>query len=152
MTVVNGGLDELLNWPTPIEMMPEELIEAIVSHSIPVVSGFSAAAPQEGDLRRFLDAGGTLVYGTLAPNTGAKPVDEFRIMQLAGMTPMEMIESATANAANALEMGDVIGTLEVGKRADVIVLDGNIFDDNFLDTITSVVYVVKNGELVIQPE
>jgi len=152
MTVVNGGLDELLSWPTPIEHMPEELIETLVTHSIPVVSAFGAAAPQEGDVRRFLDAGGTLVFGTLSPSTGTEPIDDFRIMELSGMTPMEMIMSATANAAYVLELSDVIGTLEVGKRADVIVLDGNIFEDNFLNTINNVVYVIKNGELVVQPE
>ena len=68
------------------------------------------------------------------------------------MTPMEMIQSATTNAAQVLEMEDMIGTLEVGKQADIIVVDGNPLEDNFLAVIGNVVYVVKNGELVIQPE
>ena len=152
LTAVNAGVDELLSWPTPIESMPDVLIQAIVSRSVPVVSGFSAAAPQEGDLRKFLDAGGTLSYGTLTPNTGGTPVTEFRIMELHGMTPMEMIQSATVNSARVLEMEDSIGTLEVGKQADIIVLDGNPLEDNFLTTIGNVVYVVKNGELVVKPE
>ena len=152
LTSVNAGVDELLSWPTPTEPMPEELIQVIVTQSVPVVSGFSAAAPQEGDLRRFLDEGGTLVYGTLAPNTGGTPVSEFRIMETRGMTPVEMIQSATANAAKVLEMEDKIGTLEVGKQADIIVLEGNPLEDNFLTTIGHVVYVVKNGELVVKPE
>jgi len=152
LTAVNAGVDELLSWPSPIEPMPEELIQTIVSRSVPVVSGFAAAAPQEGDLRRFLDAGGTLSYGTLSPNTGGSPVSEFRIMETHGMTPMEMILSATVNAAKVLEMEDTIGTLEVGKQADLIVLDGNPLDENFITTIGKVIYVIKNGELVIQPE
>ena len=152
LTAVNAGVDELLSWPTPIESMPDVLIQAIVSRSVPIVSGFSAAAPQEGDLRKFLDAGGTLSYGTLTPNTGGTPVTEFRIMELHGMTPMEMIQSATVNSARVLEMEDSIDTLEVGKQADIIVLDGNPLEDNFLTTIGNVVYVVKNGELVVKPE
>ena len=154
LTSVNAGIDELLSWPTPIEPLPEELIQALVTHSVPVVSGFSVGGvvPQEGDLRRFLDAGGTLVYGTFAPNSSGTPVSEFRIMELNGMTPMEMIQSATTNAAQVLEMEDMIGTLEVGKQADIIVVDGNPLEDNFLAVIGNVVYVVKNGELVIQPE
>ena len=73
-------------------------------------------------------------------------------MELHGMTPMEMIQSATVNSARVLEMEDSIGTLEVGKQADIIVLDGNPLEDNFLTTIGNVVYVVKNGELVVKPE
>ena len=73
-------------------------------------------------------------------------------MELHGMTPMEMIQSATVNSARVLEMEDSIDTLEVGKQADIIVLDGNPLEDNFLTTIGNVVYVVKNGELVVKPE
>ena len=73
-------------------------------------------------------------------------------MELHGMTPMEMIQSATVNSARVLEMEDSIGTLEVGKQADIIVLDGNPLEDNFLTTIGNVVYVVKNGELVVKLE
>ena len=73
-------------------------------------------------------------------------------MELHGMTPMEMIQSATVNSARVLEMEDSIGTLEVGKQADIIVLDGNPLEDNFLATIGNVVYVVKNGELVVKAE
>ena len=40
LTAVNAGVDELLSWPTPIESMPDVLIQAIVSRSVPIVSGF----------------------------------------------------------------------------------------------------------------
>ena len=103
-------------------------------------------------MRRFLDAGGTLVFGTFSPNSGASPDREFSLMELQGMTPMEMIQSATVNAANAVGMGDAVGTLEVGKQADIIVVDGNPFEDNFPAIFRNVVYVVNNGEIVIQPE
>ena len=139
-------------WPSLNEPLSDELLQKIISGSIPVLSGFSVGAPQEGDVRRFLDAGGTLVYGSFAPNSGAKPVTEFRIMELHGMTPMEMIQSATVNAANVLEMGDMVGTLEAGKQADILVVDGNLMEDGFVVTIGKVVYVVNNGELVVQPE
>jgi len=152
MTSIDAGVDELMAWPSLTEPLPEELLQKIVSHSIPVLSGFSVGVPQEGDVRRFLDAGGTLVFGTFAPNSGAKPAAEFGLMELHGMTPMEMIQAATVNAANVLEMGDVVGTLEVGKQADIFVVDGNLMEDNFVATIGKVLYVVKNGELVVEPE
>jgi len=152
LTSIEAGVDELMAWPSLNEPLPDELLQKIISGSIPVLSGFSVGAPQEGDVRRFLDAGGTLVYGSFAPNSGSKPVTEFRIMELHGMTPMEMIQSATVNAANVLEMGNVVGTLEAGKQADILVVDGNLMEDGFVTTIGKVVYVVKNGELVVQPE
>jgi imidazolonepropionase-like amidohydrolase len=152
LTSIEAGVDELMAWPSHNEPLSDELLQKIISGSIPVLSGFSVGAPQEGDVRRFLDAGGTLVYGSFAPNSGAKPVTEFRIMELHGMTPMEMIQSATVNAAKVLEMGDMVGTLEAGKQADILVVDGNLMEDGFVVTIGKVVYVVKNGELVVQPE
>ncbi|HSG43893.1 MAG TPA: amidohydrolase family protein [Anaerolineales bacterium] len=63
-----------------------------------------------------------------------------------------MITSATVNAANALGLGDVTGTLEVGKQADIIVVDGNPFEDDFAEVFENVIYVLNNGELVVQPE
>jgi imidazolonepropionase-like amidohydrolase len=94
-----------------------------------------------------------LVFGTYAPNSGSihKPFREFQVMSLNDMTPMEMIQSATANAAYAVGLGDAVGTLEVGKQADVIVVDGDPFED-FRVMREEMVYVVKGGELVVQPE
>jgi len=150
-TAIDAGVDEICSWPSLTQPIPEELIQALVSNSIPILSGFSVGVPQQGDLRRFLDAGGTLVFGTFYPNSDATPEGEFRLMERQGMSPMEMITSATVNAANALGLGDVIGTLEVGKQADIIVLNGNVLENNFTDTIKKVVYVINNGELVLQP-
>jgi len=149
---INAGVDEITSWPSLTEPMPDELIQALVSNSVPILSGFSVGVPQHGDVRRFLDAGGTLVFGTFSPNSDSTPVGEFRLMERQGMTPMEMITSATINTANALGLGDKIGTLEVGKQADIIVVEGNLLEDDFINTIRKVMYVVKNGELVIQPK
>jgi imidazolonepropionase-like amidohydrolase len=49
-------------------------------------------------------------------------------MVAAGMTPAQVIQAATKNAAEFLKMSDT-GTLEVGKNADFIVLDANPLDD-----------------------
>ncbi len=152
LVAIKAGVDELTAWPSLTQPLPDDLLEAIVSQSIPVVSGFSVGMPQEGDVRRFLDAGGTLVFGTFAPNSNAKPDHEFEMMLLNRMTPMEMIQSATRNAAHAVGLGDEVGTLEVGKQADIIVVDGNPFKDDFVSVFRKVIYVVNNGEIVIQPD
>jgi imidazolonepropionase-like amidohydrolase len=153
--VLAAGVDELSTWPSQSEPIPDELIQSLVAGDVPVVSGFNISHPQDGDVRRFLDAGGTLVFGTFAPNSGPlnQPIRELRLMAMNGMTPMEIILAATANAAKAVGLGDVVGTLEPGKQADIIVVDGDLFDDsNNMQGLSNVAYVVKGGELVVQPE
>ena len=45
-------------------------------------------------------------------------------MALAGMTPQAALESATREAAALTGIDDVTGTLEVGKQADMVLIDG----------------------------
>ncbi|WP_456460038.1 amidohydrolase family protein [Reichenbachiella sp.] len=62
-----------------------------------------------------------------------------------GMTPLEAIRSATLNGANYIGMDDQIGSIEVGKLADLIVLDKNPLED--IQNSNSVVYTMINGRL-----
>ncbi len=93
-----------------------------------------------------------ILFGSAAPNAHAidNPYADFGVMIRSDMTVNEVILSATAHAAEALGLGDELGTLEVGKQADIIVLDGDPFVD--ATVFRDVVYVIKNGELVVQPE
>ena len=50
-------------------------------------------------------------------------------MNRGGLPPMEAIVSATGRAADVIGIGGDRGTLEAGKRADAIVVDGNPMDD-----------------------
>ena len=64
----------------------------------------------------------------------------------AGMTPMQAIVAATGDAADCLGLGDEIGSIEAGKRADVILVDGNPLDDvTMLERGETVRYVMKDG-------
>ena len=54
---------------------------------------------------------------------------ELAVMVAIGMTPMQALVAATANAAANLDLLDEIGTIEVGKAADVVLLDGNPLED-----------------------
>jgi imidazolonepropionase-like amidohydrolase len=66
-----------------------------------------------------------------------------------GMTPLSAIEAATHNAADALGMLDQIGTLEVGKLADLIVVDGNPLED--IGALRNVWLVMKGGTIQKAP-
>lgn len=56
-------------------------------------------------------------------------VRELELLQEAGFTPLEVLRAATAWGAELLGVGDELGTLEVGKAADILVHDDNPLND-----------------------
>lgn len=54
---------------------------------------------------------------------------ELQLMVENGMTSMQAIVASTANAAQLLHLGGIVGTLEEGKLADVVVVDGDVSGD-----------------------
>ena len=68
-----------------------------------------------------------------------------------GLTPAEAISAATINAAHALGYGEECGSLEPGKRADVIILNVEDYRDlPYRFGINHVHMVLKNGEIICQ--
>jgi imidazolonepropionase-like amidohydrolase len=146
---ISNGVDELVHWPALAEALPDALIEQLVSHDIPVVSTFFTSSPlvRAEDVRRFLDAGGTLALGS--DDSSWSPVFPWReidAMLKLGLTPMEVIVSATANAARVSGLGESVGTLETGKYADIIVANGDVLTD--LHVLEDLIAVIKGGEVV----
>jgi imidazolonepropionase-like amidohydrolase len=68
----------------------------------------------------------------------------------AGFTPFEVLLSATAVNARILRLEDKLGTLEPGKLADFVVLDGAPLADTA--ALRQVRMVVKEGEFVYRAE
>ena len=77
------------------------------------------------------------------------PLREMQLLHAAGLTPLEVIEASTKHAAHVCGQSHELGTLESGKLADLIIVDGNPLID--LDAMDSVLYVVKDGEVVVSP-
>jgi imidazolonepropionase-like amidohydrolase len=66
-----------------------------------------------------------------------------------GFSPLEAITAATKTAADLLGLGDQIGTLEAGKLADVLVVDGDPLEDiSILTKADRIAYVLQNGRPV----
>lgn len=70
----------------------------------------------------------------------------------AGLSPMQVIVATTANAARALGWDSWLGTLEPGKVADLLVVDGNPLENlRILADKRKIKLVFKDGQIVAQP-
>lgn len=102
--------------------------------------------------QRLHAAGVTMAMGTdtqIDPAMGDNAY-ELEIYVEYGMTPAEALATATINAASALGLQDELGTLEAGKIADVLALDGNPLEDiRILQERDKIHLVVKGGDVVV---
>jgi imidazolonepropionase-like amidohydrolase len=105
------------------------------------------------NLGRFVAAEGKVALGTdyagyAAPFDLGMPVTEIGLMAEAGMTPMQIIVAATKNAAIVCGLGRELGTLEPGKLADVLAVDGDPLAD--LHALTQTRLVIREGAIIGQ--
>jgi imidazolonepropionase-like amidohydrolase len=98
--------------------------------------------------RMFSDAGGLLTVGTDPTGSGATLAgygsqQSIELLTKAGFSPLEAIRIATYNGAKALGLEDKIGSIEVGKTADLVVIDGDI--SQHIENIRKIIWVFKQG-------
>mgnify|MGYP001162653849 CR=1 FL=1 len=79
------------------------------------------------NLSRMRKMGVKVVAGSDATGLGnsTRLLRAMEMMVDAGMSPLEVISSATGTAAEAYRMGDIFGTIKVGVKADIISVEGN---------------------------
>ena len=89
-----------------------------------------------------------IAFGTDAGAVGwtANPAQQFQVMVKHGMTPMQAIRSSTTEGAELLGMRRQIGSVEVGKLADIIAVRGDPLAD--ISRLEHVVFVMKNGHQI----
>ena len=159
---LDAGVDEIAH------MVVDELSEQLISRMIesgtrwvptlelwqgvsriyPVSHGSMAIK----NLALFVEAGGEVALGT--DYAGARnvnfdlgmPIHEIEWMQEAGMTPMQIIVAATKNGARSCNMENELGTLEAGKLADVLIVDGDPLVD--IHALTSAHLILREGKSI----
>jgi len=96
-------------------------------------------------VKKLADAGVKVNLGAHGQLQGLGAHWELWLLQMGGMSNMEALRSATITGAHYLGMDKEIGSLEVGKLADLIVLEKNPLED--IQNSNSVIYTMVNGRL-----
>lgn len=158
-TAINAGVDDLAHMV--VDKLNDGIIEEVVEAQIywtPTIEmwkNWTAKGRGKFDtflldnLIRFVKAGGKVALGTdYYPNSFelGMPMKEIRWMHEAGMSPLDIIVSATKNAAEVCGLGKELGTLAPGKIADILVIEGNPLVD--LGNLEKVILVIKEGVII----
>lgn len=108
----------------------------------------SSAGQGPVNARLLWEAGISYGYGT---DTSWHPretlADELRALQLV-FSPKDIVTILTRNAAISAMKGDQLGTLEAGKLADMVVLDGDPLAN--VANLSKIAMVIKGGEVVVE--
>jgi len=143
-TIEHGGLasdrqlEEMARrriWMVPTLSVTQRMVERIRRDpsSVPAYTAARVPAMLEEKrkvFRRALELGVPIAMGTDAGALGhGQNARELVYMVEAGMTPMQSIVASTGDAARLLSMDDRVGTLRPGRRADLLLVDGDPLDD-----------------------
>jgi imidazolonepropionase-like amidohydrolase len=163
---VLGGITDAAH--SPRDRVPDEVFRLMVERGVtmtPTIAVYEALALSRGkavdwrrltqpvlydNLRRFVAAGGTLAlgddYGGVPGMPVGMPMDEIRHWLAAGLTPQQIIEAATRGSATSAGLADQLGTVEAGKRADLLVVWGDPLAD--ISALGRPALVLRGGQIV----
>jgi imidazolonepropionase-like amidohydrolase len=103
---------------------------------------------------RFQRAGVKILAGTDDSNPFVVPGfglhDELAMLVESGLSPMEALRAATINPARCFQKTQTLGSIETGKRADLVLLDANPLED--IHNSTKIYAVVLNGRVLERKE
>ena len=106
------------------------------------------------NLRKAIEKGITLTIGSdsfcssLTPYGTTAIGEMYAFHEKAHIPVMDVIQAATKNGADMLGVGDITGTLEKGKSADVLVIDGNPLNDIRTICVENMDLIMKEGDII----
>ena len=113
-------------------------------------SGQKSDSIMMANLKKMSDAGITIVTGTDAGNIGTQHASsyfaELKAMQKSGLTNWQIIKSSTINCAKILDSENKFGSIDAGKKADMILLNANPLDS--LENLQKIFLVVNKGNII----
>jgi imidazolonepropionase-like amidohydrolase len=133
LSTINGYLERIAKNPNAYPPDVREKIDWRIS-----ITGQS--------LEKAFARGVKIAFGTDAGvSKHGRNADEFELMVKHGMPPAAAIKAATVNAADLLGITALAGSLEPGKRADVIAVRGDPLSD--VTVLKQVTFVMKDGAI-----
>jgi len=133
----------------PEEKLPPRVAQLVKNPPTPQPSQTALA-----NLRKVWDAGIPVVMGTDAGNIGTvhgpSVFREMALMTQAGLTPLQVLRSATVNGARAFRRPRDLGVVEPGRLADLVIVDADPLAD--VQNLSRIHRVVKDGRLYAPDE
>ncbi len=147
----------LLNSDKNLKAVPKERLEegingvAKIMEQYPNIAEiYQSRAPNRlRNMKNLIEAGVPIAMGTdrgtrLNYHQSANHIREMEIYLELGMSPMQVIQSATIRGAELLGLEEELGSLELGKLADIIVIKGNPLEN--IRDLENVEMVFKEGK------
>lgn len=106
------------------------------------------------NLRKAFGKGVLLTIGSDSFNSRITPYGDTAIGEIyefvskAGISEMDTVVAATLNGAKALRVDDVTGSLEAGKSADLLVINGNPLEDIHAIAVANMDIIMKEGQMI----
>ena len=105
------------------------------------------SAVAKSNIKRAMKAGVKIAMGTdAAVYPHGLNAHEFATLVKMGLPPLTAIQAATVNAADLMGWSDRVGTLDPGKFADIVAVDGDPVAD--VSVLENVRFVMKGGQEV----
>jgi imidazolonepropionase-like amidohydrolase len=155
---IRSGVDVLAHPPDTTEGINRSILRQMVDHRmamIPTLKMFADTASARPEylnpiydvVGQFRALGGPLLFGTdVGYLTDYSTEDEFRALARSGLDALSVLRMLTTTPAERFGVGKDAGTIAVGKRADLVLLDGDPRDD--ILAFARIVATVRAGRVV----
>lgn len=128
-----GLMVERGTWLVPTLLAPQGVLDAhdrgVALSELVLTKARSVVDEHRVSFARAVEAGVRVAMGTDCPvSPHGTNLGELLLMAAGGMSPGDVLRASTLDAARLMRLDDELGSLEPGKRADVVVVDGDALD------------------------